>query len=369
MYTTNYTILKYVFFNIFKPFFVITLVLTGLVWLSRSLKYVDLIINKGLSFFSYFWFVSLIAPKILAILLPLISFVAILYTYHKLSSESELIIMESIGLSKLKLCIPAFIFGILAALLVLAIETLVSPNNYKKFKSFQSDLRNDFVISALQEGSFHSPLTDITVYVDKILKNGSLQNILIHDTRNQDIESTILAKKGIISNIQDKPNIIVFNGVRYLNNKTNNQSSVLNFDKYEFQIDYSNTKSSTRFRQAEERSLKELIYPQKKHADKILNEFYSEAHRRLSSPLLVIFMCTTAASTVLFGKMKKRTSTRKIFFLASFALVIQALYITLINNLVFSISLFILLYLVLILFSILPILVIRYEEEILKIAR
>ena len=369
MYTTNYTILKYVFLNIFKPFCIITLVLTGLVWLSRSLKYVDLIINKGLSFFSYLWFVSLIAPKILAILLPLITFVAILYTYHKLSTESELVVMESLGLSKIKLSIPALIFGILIALFVLLIETIISPNNYRKFKSFQSDLRNDFVISAIQEGSFHSPIANITVYVDKILKNGSLQNILIHDTRNQEIESTILAKKGVISNINEKPNIIVFNGVRYLNNKRDGQNSVLNFEKYEFLIDYNENNNVSRFRQAEERSLKELFYPSQIKQKKIINEFYSEAHRRLSSPLLVIFMSTTAAFTVLFGRMKKRNTSRKIFLLSIFAFFIQALYLALINNLVFNMSMFFLVYFIMILLACIPILALKYEERILKILK
>ena len=78
MRINNFIFIKYIFLNILKPFLVISLVLTGIVWLSRSLKYIDLIINKGLSLSSYFWFVSLIAPKILALLLPLISFIAVI---------------------------------------------------------------------------------------------------------------------------------------------------------------------------------------------------------------------------------------------------------------------------------------------------
>tara|TARA_A100001015_G_C14925870_1_gene686327 strand:+ start:708 stop:1136 length:429 start_codon:yes stop_codon:yes gene_type:complete len=141
MINLNITLLRYIFFNIFKPFFIITFVLTGLVWLSRSLKYIDLIINKGLSLTSYFWFVSLIAPKILSLLLPLICFASIVYTYFKLSSDSEIIIMEASGVSKIRLMLPSLIFGLIAAILTIIIETKVSPDNYKKFKSFQTDLR------------------------------------------------------------------------------------------------------------------------------------------------------------------------------------------------------------------------------------
>ena len=49
------------------------------------------------------------------------------------------------------------------------------PKNYKKFKSFQSDLRNNFVITSLQEGEFHSPYPNITVYIDKVFKDGQLK--------------------------------------------------------------------------------------------------------------------------------------------------------------------------------------------------
>ena len=79
MKNKNFSFIIYILLNFLKPFLIISFVLTSVVWLSRSLKYIDLIINKGLSLPSYFWFVSLIAPKILALLLPLISFVAIIY--------------------------------------------------------------------------------------------------------------------------------------------------------------------------------------------------------------------------------------------------------------------------------------------------
>ena len=83
---------------------------------------------------SYFWFVSLIAPKILALLLPLISFATIVYTYQKLKADSELIVMESFGISKFTLMIPALIFGVIASVILLFIEAYLSPSNYKTFK-------------------------------------------------------------------------------------------------------------------------------------------------------------------------------------------------------------------------------------------
>ena len=212
MHFNNFTIFRYLFLDILKPFFIISLVLTGIVWLSRSLNYIELIINKGLSLPVYFWFVSLIAPKILSILLPLISFASISYSYNKLRSDSEIIAMECAGVSKSILMVPALFFSLCVAFLVFIIESQISPKNYKTFKSFQSDLRNNFVITSLQEGEFHSLYPNITVYIDKVFKDGKLSNLLIHDTRNKDLESTIVAKEGKISNLSERPHIIFYDG-------------------------------------------------------------------------------------------------------------------------------------------------------------
>ena len=365
MQISNFIFIKYIILNILKPFLVISLVLTGIVWLSRSLKYIDLIINKGLSLSSYFWFVSLIAPKILALLLPLISFVAVIYTYQKLKGESELLIIETFGLSKLFLIIPAIIFGVIIALFLLLIEVYLSPNNYKTFKSFQSDLRNNFVMSTLEAGSFHNPIKGLTVYIDKASKNGVVENILIHDTRSKEIESTILAKQGILNNFENKTKVIVFDGTRYVFNNKNKKTSILNFSKYEFQI-ITEKKETVRFKQVEERSMHELFYPDITISEKIKNEFLAEAHKRLSSPFLVIFMCSLAAFSILFGEFKRKILVSKIILSSFIAVVIQAIYILSMNKLIFSIYTSFLPYIILILLSCLPILIINYENIVIN---
>ncbi|MBF97260.1 MAG: hypothetical protein CFH34_00666 [Alphaproteobacteria bacterium MarineAlpha9_Bin4] len=362
----NFTIFRYLFLDILKPFFIISLVLTGIVWLSRSLNYIELIINKGLSLPVYFWFVSLIAPKILSILLPLISFASISYTYYRLRADSEIIAMECAGISKSILMLPALFFGICIAILVFLIEAHISPKNYKTFKSFQSDLRNNFVISSLQEGEFHSLYPNITVYIDKIFKDGKLSNLLIHDTRNKGLESTIIAKEGKISNLSEQPHIIVYEGSRFLYNKNNLQTNIMNFDKYEFEINIEKQSTNIRFKQVEERSLKELFFENKITNQKILNEFLAEGHRRISSPFLVIFMSMTAACCILLGSSKHANTTRRISFFSAVIVAIQAVYIVVINSINFSLTNIFLFYFILVLMIALPVILIKYEKKLFK---
>lgn len=362
----KFTIFKYLFLEIFKPFIIISLVLTGIVWLSRSLNYIDLIINKGLSLSVYFWFVSLIAPKILSLLLPLISYASISYSYNKLRSDSEIIAMECAGISKSFLMLPALFFGLCVAFLIFIIEAYVSPKNYKKFKSFQSDLRNNLVITSLQEGEFHALYPNITVYIDKIFKDGKLSNLMIHDTRNKDFESTIIAKEGKISNLSEKPNIIVYDGSRFLFSKNNFKNSIMNFDKYEFQINIEKPDKGARFKQVEERSFNELFFENNITNKKLLNEFLAEGHRRITSPFLSIFMSLVAACSIMYGVTKHSNYTRRIAIVSGIVVAIQAIYVVLINSINFSVTNIMLLYITLFVMLVFPLILIEYEKNIFK---
>ena len=217
-------------------------------------------------------------------------------------------------------------------------------------------------MSTLEAGSFHNPIKGLTVYIDKASKNGTVKNILIHDTRSKEIESTILAKQGILNNFENMTKVIVFDGTRYVYNNKNKKNSILNFTKYEFQI-ITEKEETERFKQVEERNITELLFPDIQINKKIKNEFLAEAHRRLSSPLLVLFMCSLASFSILFGEFKRKVLVKKIILCSFIAVVMQALYISIMNKLVFSMYTFLLPYLSLILLSSLPILLIKYENK------
>ena len=88
-----------------------------------------------------------------------------------------------------------------------------------------------------------------------------LSNLLIHDTRNKELDSTIVAKEGKLSNLSEQPHIIVYNGSRFLYNKESSQTNIIKFDKYEFEIDIEKNQG-IRSKQVEERSLRELFQNQ-----------------------------------------------------------------------------------------------------------
>ena len=67
----------------------VTVGLTLAIWLSQSLRFVDLIVNKGLPVVTFLYLALLLLPRFLTIVLPIALFCATLFTYNKLMNDSE----------------------------------------------------------------------------------------------------------------------------------------------------------------------------------------------------------------------------------------------------------------------------------------
>src|SRR5882724_2868849 len=86
----------------------ITAALSAAVWLAQSLRLVDLIVNRGLSIEVFLYLALLILPRFLDIVLPIGAFIAVLFVFNRLSSESELVVMRAAGLGPMVLARPVF---------------------------------------------------------------------------------------------------------------------------------------------------------------------------------------------------------------------------------------------------------------------
>ncbi len=323
-----YRYIIYIILQIFEPFIVFTVTLTGVVWLARSLQYVDLIVNKGLSITSFIWFVALIAPKILCLILPLITYLAIIFAYYKLWTDSEIMVIRSSGVSKIGVALPAILFGTIIAIIVLIIETNIAPSNYTKFKDLQIQMRNNFVASVLQEGAFHSPIPGITVYISGRSKDGQINNILIHDQRNNEEESTIIAKRGLIEITDEGPKFAVFEGSRQMFSNRTKKLSILHFDRYTFSLENTSTLNEPRHRQLEERRFSELFNPEEKLAAKEKNRYKAEAHRRIISPLIILLMTLISTGSLLIGSFEQKKPVKKVIYGSILAFLLQASYLS-----------------------------------------
>ena len=296
--------------------------MTGIAWLTQSLRFIDLIVIKGLPLNIFVNLTILIIPKLLVTIIPFIGFLASLITYIRLNNESELISMKSAGINNFKLILPALIFGISLGIFSITLENFGSPYAYNKFKNLQYDIRNNYISTLFQDKVFSSPMKGLTIFIKERDKLGDLQGILIHDARDKNKKISIIAEQGKIVSTPKGARFLLINGNRQEISK-NNDISILYFNQYTLNIENYNKVSSSRFKEANERNFYELLKPDKNIDEIYKKEFLAEVHKRIISPLIIVIMVLLGAITPIAGRFERKKSAKKIFYPISAALMMQ----------------------------------------------
>jgi hypothetical protein len=105
---------RYILRQSFSIMVFITAALSAAVWLAQSLRLVDLIVNRGLSPELFLYLALLILPRFLDIVLPIGAFIAVLFVFNRLTSESELVVMRGAGIGPFALARPVFILAVIS---------------------------------------------------------------------------------------------------------------------------------------------------------------------------------------------------------------------------------------------------------------
>ena len=296
--------------------------MTGITWLTQSLRFIELIVIKGLPINIFLNLTILIIPKLLVTIIPFVAFLAVLITYTRLNTESELISMKSAGMNNFKILLPAVIFGITLGALTISIENYGSPYAYNKFKTLQHTIRNNYISTLFQEKVFSSPIKGLTVFIKERDKIGNFQGILIHDERDANKTISIIAEQGKIVTTQEGARFALINGNRQEVSKDKN-ISILYFNEYTLNITNYNKDTSPRFKEASERSFYELFNSEKNISALYKKEFLAEGHKRIMTPIIVLIMVLIGAISSIIGRFNRKTSIKKIFYSISAALIIQ----------------------------------------------
>ena len=119
--------LRYLVWQLVLPALIATLAFSGAVWLSQSLRFVDLIVNKGLPLTTFLYLTALLFPSLLMVVVPFALFCGVLFAYQRLTVESELVVMQSVGLSNRQLAMPGLILGLLVTSIGYANSLYVMP--------------------------------------------------------------------------------------------------------------------------------------------------------------------------------------------------------------------------------------------------
>ncbi len=280
--------------------------LAALIWLTQSLRFVELVVNRGLSLAVFLHLTGLLVPGFVAIVLPITTFVVVQFVYLRLSGDRELTVMRSMGLSSLALARPALILALLTVGTGYALTLVVVPASYGAFRAYQFDIRNRIAVFLLQEGVFTPVSNELTVYVRSREQDGTLRGILVEDARQENSRATVLAERGQLVAGPRGPRVLLQNGSRQEIDRRTGRLNVLTFAENTIELSQARRDEEQRFRDATEMSLTELLDPDPAYVfARDVGKLRVEAHRRLSQPLTGLSFALIGLASALTGSFRR----------------------------------------------------------------
>jgi lipopolysaccharide export system permease protein len=311
----------------------VLITLTLAIWLTQSLRFIDLIVNRGLSIGGYFYLTTLLMPSFLALVSPIALFVATMFVYNRLTGDSELVVMRAVGYGPGQLARPALLLAAGATLISYVFYLWLIPASFSQFKQLQADIRSDYSGLLLQEGAFTRIGTNLTVYVREREANGDLRGIIVHDSRDVTNPVTLLAERGTLAATDEGPRVILLNGNRQQVDREAGKLSLLYFERYSVEIGQAGGQAEYRWREPGERFLDELLWPDLDNSNDrfFANKLIAEGHTRLSTPLYVMALVIVGLACLLPGDFNRRGMGRRVLAAAVAGVAVQAVSIALPN--------------------------------------
>lgn len=294
---------RYLFRQLLFALLAVTGGLTALIWLTQSLRFVELVVDHGLSVGVFLELTGLLVPSFIAVILPITAFVVVQFVYQRLLGDRELTVMRAAGLSPFGLARPALAVGVLATLACYLLNIWLVPESMRDFRDFQWEIRNRVAAFLLQEGVFAPIAPGLTVYVRSRDVDGALRGVMIDDARKPQDHATIFAERGRLVQGPTGPQVVLSQGSREQVDPRTGRLNILSFQENVLDLS-DDTRPEARVADMSEVSLGALFNPHPANP-RDAPRWIAEAHKRLSSPLTALSYSMVALVAVLTGAFRR----------------------------------------------------------------
>ncbi|MEX5729181.1 lipopolysaccharide export system permease protein [Rhodovulum iodosum] len=197
--------------TVFFGFF--SLVLVSIYWVNRAVALFETLIGGGQSAAVFLEFTALTLPNVIRLVLPVSGFAAVVYAVNRLTSESELVVMQAMGLGPFRLARPVVVFGLGVALLTSILTHVLVPASRAQLANRQAEIAENVTAGLLREGQFLHPADGITFYIREITPVGELRDVFLSDARPASQRTTYTARRALLVSGDTGPKLLMFDGM------------------------------------------------------------------------------------------------------------------------------------------------------------
>ena len=316
---------RYLFRNLLIATLYSTAGLTLTIWLSQSLRLIEIVVSAGAPMGMFLWLLLLTVPTFLGIVLPLALVGAILFTYNKMATDSELVVMRAAGVGPLSLSQPALVLAVGVTAVVLTLNVWITPAAHRELVRMEYTVRSDYSQLFLREGVFNEVGDHFNVFLRDRDADGNLHKVLIHDGRQPDKPVTIMGDRAVMQTGPEGTRFVVYDGNRQELDRRTSRLSQLFFDRYAVDLKAVAPQAAERWPDARERSTAELMAGDvPAQDDRMRRGLIAELHHRFSSPLLALTYAMVALSALLSGEFNRRGQSSRVTIAVLLVMGLQA---------------------------------------------
>jgi lipopolysaccharide export system permease protein len=271
--------------------FVITLVsLTVVMWFTQAIREFDLITSQRQTLFVFVGITGLLIPLLVMMIAPISLVLATAHTINKLSSDSEIIVMNAAGVSPWPLFRPFLAAALVVSILVALIAVYVSPWSLRELRDWATQVRADILTNIVQPGRFTTVSGNLTFHIADRRPNGLLVGIFLDDRRDPKEHATYLAEQGEIVKNETGSFLVLEKGSVQRLEAGQRDPRIVTFDRYAFDLSKFGVGPQTGAGvtyNTREKYVWELIWPPANDALFVAQpgEYRSELHDRIATPL------------------------------------------------------------------------------------
>jgi len=313
---------RYLLRNLTVATIFVTVGLSAAIWLTQSLRLVELVVEGGAPLGVFLQLAILTFPTFLAVVLPIGLLAAVLFTYNRLIMDSELVVMRAAGMGPLRLARPALILAGIVTLVCYALTLHISPAAQRELIRLRNLVQSEYSAVLLRAGTFNDVGQGLTVYVRERGRSGDLAGLMIHDLREEGVSTTVTADQGMLVNVDGSPRVIVFNGRQMKYNRETGRMEWLEFSRYTVDLQVLRKELGPRWPDPRERPITDLWAISDDPRDLAAEDrLRAELHSRLATPLLAFNFAVIALAALMPGEFSRRGQVRRIALAAGLAIV------------------------------------------------
>ena len=282
--------------------------LTALIWLTQSLRFVQLVVDRGLSVGVFLRLTGLLIPSFVAVILPITTFIVIQFIYQRMAGDRELTVMRAAGLSPFGLARPGLALAAIVVLVCYGLNLFLVPASLASFRDFQWEIRNRMAAFLLQDGVFNQISDALTVYVRSRDPDGVLHGILVNDARDKNSPVTIFAQTGRLLDSSGALRALLSDGTREVIDRKTGRLDLLTFRENVIELSGPAQAHAARIPDMSEVSLSTLLHPPAFLSETDRGRWIAEGYKRVSSPLTALSYALVALLSVLTGTFRRQGS-------------------------------------------------------------